>query len=46
MTPENENTLIDLIDKLLSGINRTFEDPAVPEFDKELLKNYLKDWFK
>lgn len=45
MTPE-DNKLIDKIHKILRGIGRTLDDPAVPEFDKELLKNYLKDWFK
>ena len=33
-----DSKLYDQIHKILSGINRTFEDPAVPEFDKELLK--------
>lgn len=45
MTPK-EDQLIDQVHKLLRGLNRTFEDPAVPDFDKELLKNYLKEWFK
>lgn len=46
MTPEREEKLIDQIHKILNGISRTLDDPAVPDFDKELLKNYLKDWFK
>lgn len=45
MTPEGSK-LIDEMTKILSGISRTMKDPAVPDFDKELLKNYLKDWFK
>jgi hypothetical protein len=38
--------LIDEITKLLAGLNRIFEDETVPEFDKELLKNYLKEILK
>lgn len=38
--------LIDTITKLLVGLTRILEDETVPEFDKELLKNYLKEAWK
>lgn len=47
MTPDTDkDRLIDKVIKIVNGIGRTLDDPSVPDFDKELLKAYLKEWFK
>ena len=40
------NQLVAEATKLIDGLNRILDDESVPEFDKELLKNYLKEAMK
>jgi flagellin-specific chaperone FliS len=43
---KKKSEVIDVASKLIGGLNRILNDESVPEFDKELLKNYLKEALK
>jgi hypothetical protein len=43
---KKESELINTAGKFFHGLNRILDDETVPEFDKELLKKYLKEALK